>query len=436
MKLYIYILMFILARYESVAEDEFEFKDLPQLRMIRIFGDNEREPPILVLKDRNSYSTNVGSEKITVEMDISADVPPSLYAKFVHCTADWRPTENSFYQELAIRRFSNINWTSATYSNSYYSHRATFTFPDIQISFKHSGNWEIQFFEYGNDTTLFASARFFVVSPIATGDLSIWNGMYEPKYPVASTCYNFEASVWSNVSLLDNNLHTCVLYKNNRWYEPLVITQNDNMEKFRYLYKYNYSSTVRGFVPARKFFRLENVPAENEYRVLDLTNIGYFPRSSASIRLPLSDLRRNGTFYDYDDDGIMVGAYVSSVYDDYVNVEFVMEPDGKFTDEDVFLIGSFNNWKPSSDWQMYFDEDERYYKLRQWVRRGKHNYLYATGRYHSEMDRLIAYSTDQYEGNTTLNSHTFIAFYYYFDVSLGGYDRIIAVVKQDISRRY
>lgn len=418
------------------AEEPIEKKLDAKLQLIRIYGDNEMEPPILQITNSGRYETNVGSEKITVELDITADVPPSLYARFVHCTVDWEETENLFYQGLASMRFSNIQWESATYSNSNFSYRGRFSFPDLNIKFQHSGNWKILFYDYNNDKVPFASAKFFVIESRAGADISIWNGMYSPIFNVSSTCYNIEASVWSNMSILDNNVHTCVLYKNHRFEEPIVITQSTSVNQFEYLYRYRYNKIVSGFISARKSFRAENVPAENEYRVLDLTNLAYFPRSNNPVRLPLSDLRRNGTFFEYDDEGAMLTGNVSSTIDDYVYVEFVLEPDGVRSADDIFLIGSFNNWTPTAAWQMYFDDKDWYYKLRQWVRRARHNYLYASGELNYDMNRAVRYSTDEFEGNTSLNDHSYIAFFYYKDVALGGYDAIIAAKRQSISRRY
>lgn len=435
-KILLYIVALLGIFGEARSQDNFEIPKDAVLRFIRIYGDNELEPPVLNVGLNAQYNTNVGSEKITVELDVSANVPPNLYAKFVHYTADWRETENLFYQDLINTRFSNIDWRTATYSNSYFSHRAFFTFPDLRIKFKHSGNWKVIFYEYDKDTVAFAEAKFFVIEQRAAAELSIWNSMYAPKYSVASTCYNIEARVWSKVNLLDNNVHSCVLYRNNRFEEPLIISQRNDIDNFDYVYKYRFNKSISGFMGSQKAFRIEGIPAENEYRVLDLTNTGYFPRTTSPVRLPLSDLRRNGSFYDYDNEGVMMASRVPSVYDDYVYVEFLLDPDGVVSSEDVFITGSFNNWSPSGSWMMHYDAEDRYYKLRQWIRRGVHNYLYATGELNFLQNKAVRYSTDQYEGNTTLNDHYFIAFVYYKDVALGGYDAIIAATKQSISYRY
>ncbi|MFQ3579992.1 MAG: type IX secretion system plug protein domain-containing protein, partial [Bacteroidales bacterium] len=196
-----YTLLVLLAGSLIGQEAKFDPKHDALLRGVRIYGDNETLPPVLVLNNSSGYSTNIGSEKITVELDIFANVPPNLYARFVHCTADWKETENIFYQELYHRRFSNIRWDVAGYTNPFFSHRGYFTFPDFSIPIKYSGNWKVKFYSYDDDKDEFAEAKFFVVEPRAQASMSIWNSMYSTKYNVSSTSYNFDVQVWSKLNL-------------------------------------------------------------------------------------------------------------------------------------------------------------------------------------------------------------------------------------------
>ena len=113
--------------------------------------------------------------------------------------------------------------------------------------------------------------------------------------------------------------------------------------------------------------------------------------------------------------------------DEYLNVEFRLDPDRFPSRFPVYLVGSFNGWSVRPDWQMYYDKEENLYRLRQWVRRGRHNYLYATGRIKAEYTNPDAITFEEFEGNTLSGSHTFIALVYYRDTALGGYDSIIGI---------
>ncbi len=140
----------------------------------------------------------------------------------------------------------------------------------------------------------------------------------------------------------------------------------------------------------------------------------------------MSDIRRRGSYFEPHDDGALITTYVPASYDDYIYLEFVLDPEGWQTTEEVFLVGSFNNWQPSKDWQMFYDENERLYKLRQWIRRARHNYLYATGKL-DDQGNVVHISYDEFEGNTVTSSQTFLSFVYYRNPGFGGFDEIVGL---------
>ena len=149
--------------------------------------------------------------------------------------------------------------------------------------------------------------------------------------------------------------------------------------------------------------------------------------------MPLSDLRRNGMFIERSNDGALVTNMISSLYDEYVPVEILLDPNpGGPSQDDVFVVGSFNNWKPDRSWMMYFDEELRMYRCRQWLRRGRQNYLYATGRLSADSDQILDLSFEEFEGNTASASNSFVAFAYYKEFDFGGYDGIVAVTASNI----
>lgn len=426
-----FILLILLASYiQIIARDEEEMPDLPpQFRMIRVYGDdNELNPPIVVIQ-RGKFSGNpgIGSKSVTIEFDVDASVPPSIYVKFVHCDVNWNEDGNIFLNDITMNRTSNIKWEKAPMLARFYSYRGFVTAPNNQIKFNYGGNWKALFYLFDDDSKPIAEAKFFVVLPKAECEVAVYSDMYRPDFSVSPSAHNLEAIVYSSENLMDNNISTAVIYRNNRWNEPYIISQDSRVDKKEELFKYRYKSFVGGFASVQKRFRIERIPVETTYRVLPMTDLGLFPRTSATIRLPLSDLRRSGGFWDYDDDGSMVTTFVTHSDDDYLNLEFLMDPDGPESREDVFISGSFNNWTPDINWQMYYDEEMGYYRLRQWVRRARHNYMYATGKLDLASGSVRNISFEEFEGNNSSVTHTYIAFIYYREFDYGGYDSIIAV---------
>jgi hypothetical protein len=399
-----------------------------QLRYIRVYGDNESKPPILILENSNvQYKSPMGSGSLTVEFDIESSVPPNLYAKIVHCNYDWTEDENVFLNDIVMSRTSLINWTSAPRLSAYYSYRGRISIPNQQLKIKYSGNWKLLLYEYHNEEQPLAEARFFVVQQRAECRLFVYNEFYLPDLKVAPTAYNLEAAVIGLEPLFDSRLNTVVVYKNNRWNEPYIITEDSRGNRFNDLYKYTFKRMIGGFAGIEKRFRIEKIPSENEYRILDMSNTGLFPSVSGPVRLPFSDLRRTGFSYDRDDDGSMITSYIPDSYDEYLYIEFLLDPDNWISTEEVYVIGSFNGWKPDPAWQMYFDAETGYYRSRNMVRRARHNYMYMTGKYNVDTRKIQSISYEEYEGNSSITPHTFLGFVYYREFDYGGYDALIGV---------
>lgn len=398
-----------------------------QIRFIRAFGNNdELNPPILYISGgKTNEKVPMSSEKITIEMDIMANVSPSLYVKFFHCNADWTETDNVFINSNFMRT-SNINWTSAFSSSLYFSHRASIEVPNSQIQFKYAGNWKAKFFDYENDS-LVAEAKFFVVKPKATTSIYLYTDLYDSKFKVTKTSLSLEAVVQSTSVMNESQLRTVVFYNNNRWNEPIICSNNILKDEFRERFRYKIPFAIGGFSSFGKRFRIDDLPAENQYRILDLTNTAQFPRTKEPMRIPFSEAPRNGNSFYQDDNGLMITSFLSSSYDDYVYVEFALDPLNLRTREDLFVVGSFNNWIPSKDWQMHFDESQKMYLLRQWVRRARHNYLFATGKLNFSSQIVSNYSYDEFEGNTSYSAHTYFGMVYLRQIEDGGYDELISI---------
>lgn len=425
----VFLFCIIFISSPTYAQQDDIIKIPTQLRFMRIYGgDNETKPPVILIKGEESrFNTSIGEKFVTIEFDVASNVPPSLYARFYHCTFDWIEDENVFLNDVSLLRTSNIEWSSAPMLSKFYNYRGKLKVPNEQIKFNYAGNWKVKIFDYNDESKPFAEGRFFVVQPKTNVDINIFGDFYSPKYSVSSSALTMEASVTGSSNLLENNVHTAVFYRNHRWWEPFYVSSQRKINFNQKQYRYKFPTYISGFITYGKKFRIDRLPAENAYRILNMSNIAEFPAGGDYVRLPLSDIRRRGTFLDRDDDGAMITTFIPYSYDDYVYVEFVLDPDGWTTNEDVVLVGSFNNWKPDKNWIMYYDEEERYFKLRQWVRRARHNYLYGTAKVNIDSDTIENLSYDEFEGNTGTAGHTFIALIYYREIEFGGYDSIIGI---------
>jgi len=405
-------------------------KSKPIVRFIRAYGErDETEPPVIFINEGSQDgSVAYSGNRIVIEFDVAASVPPNLFARFYHCSFNWKEDDNIFINEMTSNRTSNIFWESAPINSKYYNFRGKITIPNEQIRFKYSGNWKVKLFDYANPDEPLAETRFFVVSNILFTELRFYSDFYKPARNVTASAYDIEILVKDNkaTKLVENFVHSVVIYRNNRWFEPIYVSNYSTPNGFTRDYK--GTTSIYGFLAGGKVFRIDGIPAENGYRVLDLTNLSMYPPMNAPIRLPLSDYRRRGSYFEPDNDGALVTNFVLPSYDDYLYIEFVLDPEGWETTNEVFVVGSFNNWVPSRDWQMFFDESEKLYKLRQWIRRARHNYMYGTGNY-DDSGNVVNFSFEEFEGNTVTSGHSFLAFVYYRNPGFGGYDEIVGFAR-------
>jgi len=404
------------------------------VRMVRTYGGtDERMPPVVMISNRSTQTTStIGAEFVTVEFDVQSTTIPNIYARIVHCDAFWNDDENGFVSDITMRT-SLADWTLAPQRSRFFSYRGKMRFPNEQVNVRFSGNWKVRIYDMDGDRLL-TETRFFAVDESASMRMNFMTDFYEPRYRVSTTALTLEALVSADPSrLLDGMLHTVVIYRNSRWNEPFTITT----KAADVANPPSSSTSVGGVLYGGKVFRISRIPAENEYRILDLSNTARFPSTGQPIRLPLSDLRRNGNFFQRANDGVMVTSMISSSDDEYVPIEFLLDPTpGGPSAEDVFVVGSFNSWKPDRSWQMSWSDELRLYRLRQWVRRGSHDYLYGTGRVNADNGEIVNLSFEEFEGNTASAGHGFLALAYYRVLDYGGYDGIVAVTTSNIYTGY
>ncbi len=401
----------------------------PLVRMVRVYGSSdERLPPLLLIQSAiSSQATSMASPSLTIELDVAASVPPDLVAVLQHCTATWEPDNNPFTIDPTAARAVVLDWRLASPQSRYYTHRAVLQIPSATLRVPVGGNWKVLFYELGREQRPIAEARFFAIEPAAECVLSVMTDFYQPRRRAAPSARILEAAVGNVRGYTDAQVTTAVFYRMHRWYEPLVVRGNRGTLGSSLSLRTPATMTM-GMTSGIKRFRIEGIPCENDYRRLDAQNVGLFPRSTVPVRLPLADIRRRGQFGMWStSEAAMLTNGVAPFDDEYVPIEFILDPENlPIADEDVFVVGSMNGWQPSAEWMMSYDSTQRYYRLRQWVRRGQHAYMYATGHLDADTGTVRSLTFEEFEGNNSAASQTFIAFIYARSLQAGGYDTIIA----------
>ncbi len=405
---------------------------IPEIIFIRAYGSQgETSPPIIYLENNRNPAPLLSNDFATIEFDVKSENQPVIFAEFVHCSMTWE--EDGDLNDIEYFRTNLVEWYTPTLTSEIYTHRGYIDFPNSQVYLPYGGNWKIKLYNDSGEKEFLGEARFFVVDKKTNANINIYKDFYSPDYNISPSALTFEVQVFGENDLFESKMKTIVLYRNNRWQEPFYVTEEEdyialNNDKFRYKFKY----MVGGFIKAGKKFRIERIPAENGYRVLEMQSTAYFPRITTPIRLPMSDWRRTGSTIDYGDEGAMITHHIREIDDDYLLIDFLFNTDGWRADNEMYISGSFNNWDPTPYWQMHWDEERRMYRGQFWIRRARHSYLYCTGRWSEFYRKMNKIAYDEFEGNTIQSGHTFIALIYYKEFFYGGYDSIIGVAAENI----
>jgi hypothetical protein len=216
------------------------------------------------------------------------------------------------------------------------------------------------------------------------------------------------------------------------------ITTVDIYENWKIHYPYridfnerkNYTF-VSGFPANSRIFKIWNILPGNEYRQIDLRSEKIYPNGQPVI--PISGIDKIRKFWQGEQDmdgGCMI--VDEGMYSEYLEVMFRLEIDpeaGKKLKGDIYIVGCFNNWKPTIDDMLKYDALRNYYFVKKWLKRGIYDYQYVIGYFDKAKNDVVVLDWIELEGNDWKTGNLYQIVVYYRDPNFGGFDRIIGFKK-------
>jgi hypothetical protein len=394
---------------------------------LRIFGAGDpASPPILRLPVDGKPAGGIGSDALTVEFEMRSDILPNITLQLVHCDRNWVPTENVFIQDPFRLRSNDFEIERAPVGVTHYDYICRLTFPKVgsKPDVQFSGNYLARIVDYYDPNKVLAEGRFFAAEPRAAVNLSIASDFFEG---VQTTKLQHGLKIFVDAipafDLFGGRINAIHLYPAGQWYSPLIAGE------------YMDDSAARAGGPliywrpafaGKTSAEFRNIPAGNEHRLLDLTDLLQYPTTGGLLTTPLSDIPRSSFNY-YDNNGATPARYVPVSDADYVYFEFRLDLQGRSVKEDIFVVGTFNNWIASPEWMMHFDKTTGFYIARGLIRRAFHEYEYRAGSWDADNGVLRDADPSLLEGNLSNSSLPYYAMTYYYDTSNGVYDRLIGI---------
>ncbi|MFT4204007.1 MAG: DUF5103 domain-containing protein [Chitinophagaceae bacterium] len=309
--------------------------------------------------------------------DLDADVKNYNYT-FQLCNIDWSPAQLSsfdFIQGYTSNRITNYKMSSI--ATTHYTHY-TLTFPESNMAPKVSGNYILKVFLNGDTSQLAFSRRIMVVDSKVNVSMALQRP-YDTEKMRTHQKLQFSLNVAAlQIANPEQQIKVIVL-KNFRWDAAVTGAQPSFIRSNTYEYNGEQDFTI---------------PAGKEYRWLDLTSFRFVSDRIDAIDqnatpfkvFAKTDRERSNTQYlpyqDYNGFFFIKASeqITPSFQGDYGMVHFTYQNYDKmpFLDQNVYIVGQFNNYNCDDHSLMRYNADNNYYETNLLLKQGYYNYIYVT----------------------------------------------------------
>ncbi|MBA3664762.1 MAG: DUF5103 domain-containing protein [Bacteroidetes bacterium] len=327
------------------------------------------------------YSTpmiNLNStEQIQLSFDDIEGDQKQYSVSFVHCNADWTPSDLMISEYLSGYFDLNlINFSFSMNTLQKYTHY-TILFPQQNLKFTKSGNYLAYVYAYGDKKDLVLSRRIMVYDNKVTVahafrqssgadeqfnkqhlDFTIYNSGYDITNPYADM--------------------KVVLTQNNRWDNAVTNIKPTFMGGNQFTYSLDDASTFNGGNEFRYFdirsmkFYTEKV--KDIYRDENLKNhIVLYPEELRTTKPYLFYRDFNGSFLikNRDSQGNQ------DVEADYVYVDFFLPYQNPESAGNFYIMGKLTDWRMNKRSQLTYNYKRFGYEARLYLKQGYYNYIYV-----------------------------------------------------------
>ncbi|NOX18864.1 MAG: DUF5103 domain-containing protein [Chlorobi bacterium] len=354
--------------------------------------------------------------RLTIEFDIMTEEMPNLAIKFLFCDREWVPYENIFLNNS----FRNIDYglwfdqLPTTVKLADYHFKDTYPKRN-EVEFNFSGKWIFQIVDSQNEDIVFAEGYFYVIIPEVNIDVGLAKkNIRQSGFSNSAMDKVYELTV--NFSLHDNlfpeNVLDVEVVQNHKMFFPYVLKRENTSLRF-----FEWNGT-------NKFlFGAQDIIPGNSYRQTNLLDRNRFIPPATNAQL---DRIETSNFYVQPRRDFYGGEKLLNFNNEdaqYMDVKFWLREDNY--DKDVFLVGAFNDWYPSPEYQM--KNDDGLYTISIELKRGIYDYQYISG--YDVKGEIVDLDWYYFEGNDWDRDNLFNVFVYYAAPEEGGYDKIIGFAK-------
>lgn len=367
------------------------------------------------------------NEQLTLSFDdLSGGFKTYAYT-FIHCNADWKPSDLMTQEYIDGFTDNNINDYSYSFNTlQKYTHYNT-RFPNSSTRFTKSGNYIVKVYQDGDPDNIVLTKRFFVYQNKITiqGRVSAASIIADRNYK-----QEIDFTILHQGYAINNPYSDLKVFitQNNRWdniksdLKPLFVKNNELV--------YDYDE-------------INVFPGGNEFRFFDIKSLRYKSEKVYDIKFDstntfilFNDEKR--TFKRYYSQPDMNGNFLvkiqegknSDVEADYCYVSFFLPWDQIFMDGNVYIFGAFNGWQCNKENMMKYNPKRFGYECKLYLKQGYYNYEYVYLKDGSTVADETEIEGSHYE---TENDYTI---YVYHRQPGTFYDQLIGVKRMNSMKDY
>lgn len=397
-----------------------------------------------------------GSERLVLKFDDLLNEERNYYYRILHCNWDWTPSnlkEYDYINGFNDERLRNYEYSVGTKIPFIHYWQE---FPNRDTKFKVSGNYLLVIYEESIDYPILT--RRFVISESVVS--------IKGNNSIVSNAAHYRTHQEFQFEVALNNL----IYRDPQNELTLVVLQNENWDSYQARKPNFLTRNAARFTTSGMY----SFPGLSEYREFDTRGLLFIRRGIKRIerqkdrtdillnhaysrqRVPyLLTFDFNGKFFINNLDALNISTNTQNLNDqlnnntslifaerdsivnyarsgvtaftfdqkninaDYLNVIFTLEKEDELeTGEEIFVLGSMNDWEPREDYRMKKSENGAYWTTEVLLKQGYYNFYYGI----LKNDGSIDYQTLEGNWNETENDYQTIAYFRGFgDI----YDRVI-----------
>lgn len=316
-----------------------------------------------------------GTDKLQLSFD-DMDNDNKFYGyTFIHCNADWTPSQLMFTQHsegLMTDQITEWHFSLNTFK-SYTNYRLTF--PTANMRPKVSGNFILKVFLADEPDKIILTKRFMVVEKIVTVTPTIQRAR-NPDDRNTKQEIDFNIDLGSLTVTNPFDYVKPVLLQNERWDNAIYGLKPLYVNSGKLTYDYYQGNLFNGGNEFRRF-DLRNSRLVND-RVQRITfdddkqwHFFLYPDKNrlANRYYVMDDI--NGRYFVRNNNGV---DYYSEA--DYVWVNFELEASYP-VEGDVYVFGMLTQWQLKPEFKMTFDNDKHKYVGSAMVKQGLYDYEYV-----------------------------------------------------------